>query len=193
MKWWKETKVPWPKALPFVLMISMRMRHRACSNLSPFEILLLSVPPQTGAGPPRPLPSVSLYEDALLTFYLKLSFQLGRVFAQVADAIPRTATGPLHSLQPCDFVLARTLLSPPGHPDRREGPPGSTPPPARRSSLQLLPVKERTLATRVEVELKRSTPLKAARWAGSKDTTMGHFTSPHPGTVGFSSKPSPSP
>lgn len=84
----------------------MRMRRRARSNLSPFEILF-AVPPQTGAGPPGALPSTSLCEDALLTYCSRLSSQLAGVRAQVAATLPRPATGPLHNLQPGDFVLVK--------------------------------------------------------------------------------------
>lgn len=45
----EDTGLPFPKALPIVLMY-MRMRRRARANLSPFEILF-AAPPHTEASP----------------------------------------------------------------------------------------------------------------------------------------------
>lgn len=124
--------LPWPKVLPLVLMF-MRIRRRARSHLSRFEILFVA-PPQMGAGPLGPLPSTALCEDALLKYCSKHSSQFAGINKQVAAALPMQATGPLHNLQAGDFIqskepsqealesqlLARPLPDSPRHPERCE-------------------------------------------------------------------------
>lgn len=74
LKCCEETGLPWPKALQIMLMYVL-MRRRARANLSPFEIFFAS-PPTVVVGPPVPLRSITLCEDAMLTYYAKLSSQL---------------------------------------------------------------------------------------------------------------------
>ena len=101
-----ETKLPWTKALPIVLMY-MRMRKRTRNNLSPFEILF-AAPPHIGMEAPRgPLPSTTLCEDSMLSYCANLSSALANIRRQVIAALPTPATGPLHNINPGDYILVK--------------------------------------------------------------------------------------
>ena len=101
-----DTGLAWTKALPIVLMY-MRMRKRTRSNLSPFEILF-ATPPHVGVDAPKaPLPSTALCENDMLTYCVQLSSALSDIRRQVSAALPKEATGPLHKLQPGDFVVVK--------------------------------------------------------------------------------------
>lgn len=98
--------LPWTKGLPIVLMY-MRMRKRARSNLSPYEILF-AAPPSLGFQPRRKVPpDTTLCEDVMLTYCINLSKSLSDINRQVSDALPLTASTPLHDIQPGDFVLIK--------------------------------------------------------------------------------------
>ena len=104
-----DTGLSWTQALPIVLMY-MRMRKRTRSQLSPFEILF-GAPPQIGLKAPGcPLPSTTLCEDAMLSYCVNLSSTLA------------TATGPLHRLQPGDFVLVKDFRRKSWKSNRWQGP-----------------------------------------------------------------------
>ena len=120
LKCCEETGLPWPKALPIVLMY-MRMRRRARANLSPFEILF-AAPPNVGTGPPGSLPSTTLCEDAMLTYCCKLSSQLSDIRTQVKEALPTPAAEPLHRLEPGDFVLIKDFRRKHWRSNRWQGP-----------------------------------------------------------------------
>lgn len=53
-----DTGLPWPKALPIALMY-MRMRRRACANLSPFEVSFAASPQMGMAAGGKALISTS--------------------------------------------------------------------------------------------------------------------------------------
>nr|XP_043874560.1 protein NYNRIN-like [Solea senegalensis] len=102
----EDTGLPWTKALPLVLMY-MRMRKRNRTNLSPFEILF-ATPPSVGVEAPRsPPPSTALCDHNTLTYCTNLSKQLSDVKKQVIAALPVPASGPLHQLEPGDFVVIK--------------------------------------------------------------------------------------
>ncbi|KAI3376441.1 hypothetical protein L3Q82_016897 [Scortum barcoo] len=94
------------KALPIVLMY-MRMRRRARTGLSPYEVLF-AAPPHIGAEHPREPPSsTAVCENAMLTYCINLSRTLSSIRQQVAAALPPPASKPLHSLHPGDFVVVK--------------------------------------------------------------------------------------
>ncbi|XP_041868122.1 uncharacterized protein LOC121656940 [Melanotaenia boesemani] len=101
----EETGLSWPKALPLVLM-HMRMRKRARMNLSPFEILF-GRPPHTSLDPPGLSVSTTHCEGNMLAYCQNLSKVLSQVQSVVKEALPRPASGLLHSLVPGDWVLVR--------------------------------------------------------------------------------------
>ncbi|XP_058508016.1 protein NYNRIN-like [Solea solea] len=102
----EDTGLPWTKALPLVLMY-MRMRKRNRTNLSPFEILF-ATPPSVGVETPRsPPPSTALCDHNTLTYCTNLSKQLSDIKKQVIAALPVPASGPLHQLEPGDFVVVK--------------------------------------------------------------------------------------
>ncbi|KAI3357156.1 hypothetical protein L3Q82_015459 [Scortum barcoo] len=103
----EDTGLPWTKALPIVLMY-MRMRRRARTGLSPYEVLLAAPPPHIGAEHPRePPPSTAVCENAMLTYCINLSRTLSSIRQQVAAALHPPASKPLHSLHPGDFVVVK--------------------------------------------------------------------------------------
>ena len=75
MKCCDETKLPWTKALPIVLMY-MRMRKRDRTNLSPYEILF-ATPPQVGWEPKTSLDTASC-EHSVLSYCTNLTKALTR-------------------------------------------------------------------------------------------------------------------
>lgn len=103
-----DTGLPWPKALPIVLMY-MRMRRLARANLSPSEVLF-AAPPQIGMTTGgKALPSTALCEVTIVTYCSNLASALVDVRRQVSAALPQAATGPLHCLKPGDYVLVKDL------------------------------------------------------------------------------------
>ncbi|XP_051242098.1 protein NYNRIN-like [Dicentrarchus labrax] len=102
----EDTGLSWTRALPLVLMY-MRMRRRARTNLSPFEVLF-AAPPHVGTQPPdSPPPSTSLCEHDMITYCTNLSSALSSIRQQVTATLPRPAAFPLHSLQPGDYVVVK--------------------------------------------------------------------------------------
>ena len=105
----EDTGLSWPNALPLVLMY-MRMRKRARTNLSPYEILF-AAPPFVGFGPPAgttkaPI-STDLCNHDMLTYCISLSSALSDIRKQVIAALPRPAQTALHSLVPGDYILIK--------------------------------------------------------------------------------------
>ncbi|KAK5933625.1 hypothetical protein CgunFtcFv8_014089 [Champsocephalus gunnari] len=116
-----DTGLSWTQALPIVLMY-MRMRKITRSQLSQFEILF-GAPPQIGLKAPGcPLPSTTLCEDAMLSYCVNLSSTLADIRRQVAAALPTPATGPLHRLQPGDFMLIKDFRRKSWKSNRWQGP-----------------------------------------------------------------------
>lgn len=103
----EETKLPWPDCLPIALTY-MRMRERARTGLSPFEILF-------GRPPVTPFsthaPELFQGHESLRQYCIGLSRALSSIRDQVKDTLPKPAEGPLHPLKPGDFVLIRSLPS----------------------------------------------------------------------------------
>ena len=116
-----ETGIPWTKALPIALM-HMRMRERSRLNLSPFEIMF-GRPPYTGIGPPSaPLPDSTCCDDAMLQYCKTMSSALSQIRRQVTDALPQEAKGPLHDIQPGDYVLIKDFRRSRWNSERWRGP-----------------------------------------------------------------------
>lgn len=103
-KYCKGTGLPWPEALPFVLM-RVRLRKRAQINLSPFDILF-GRPLNPGVGPvARPLPCTALCEHDMLEYCRNLSPGL----LQQVQAVFPPASQPLHDIQPGDWILVNEV------------------------------------------------------------------------------------
>lgn len=102
-KYCQGTDLPWPEALPFVLM-RVRLRKRALINLSPFEILF-GRPSNPGVGPvARPLPCTALCEHDMLEYCRNWSPGPSQSSLQVQAAFP-PACLPLHDIQPGHWIL----------------------------------------------------------------------------------------
>lgn len=104
-----ETGLGWTDALPLVLM-SMRMRARQPTGLSPFEILM-GRPPHMGWSNPS-LRNLDLFEgdNEMVNYCINLAKSLSAICVQVKQARPdRSAKEPLHQLQPGDWVVIRDL------------------------------------------------------------------------------------
>lgn len=117
----EETGLSWTDALPIVLSY-MRMRQRSRVKLSPFEILF-GRPPNVGMDPYRDrLPPTSLCDDNMIEYCKLLSGMLSQVSQQVKAVLPQQATGPLHSIQPGDWVVIKNLRSKHWRSERWQGP-----------------------------------------------------------------------
>ncbi|XP_060786601.1 uncharacterized protein LOC132892291 [Neoarius graeffei] len=101
-----ETGLGWTKVLP-VALTQMRMQTRPKHGLSPFEILFGRVP-NTGIGLAQgTLPDTTLCDDAMLNYCATLSSALKSIHKQVKEALPKPAEGPLHDLQPGDWIVVK--------------------------------------------------------------------------------------
>ncbi|XP_060767572.1 uncharacterized protein LOC132875024 isoform X3 [Neoarius graeffei] len=101
-----ETGLGWTKVLPVVL-TQMRMQTRPKHGLSPFEILFGRVP-NTGIGPAQGTPpDTRLCDDAMLNYCATLSSALKFIHKQVKEALPKPTEGPLHDLQPGDWIVVK--------------------------------------------------------------------------------------
>lgn len=117
-----DTGLPWPKALPIVLLY-MKMRKHARANLSPFEILF-AAPPHIGmAGGGKALPSTAWCEDSMQTYCSNLASTQADVKHQVAAALREAAIGPLHCLKLDDYVLVKDLSRKSWKVNQWQGPP----------------------------------------------------------------------
>uniref|UniRef100_A0A673ASP5 Uncharacterized protein n=1 Tax=Sphaeramia orbicularis TaxID=375764 RepID=A0A673ASP5_9TELE len=80
-------------------------------------------PPYTGLQAPQPSTNLtSLLEDDMLSYCKKLSSELSQVQVLVRSALPVPAEGPLHSLQPGDWILVRDFRQKHWKQRRRRGP-----------------------------------------------------------------------
>lgn len=96
----EETGLSWIKALPLVLMY-MRMRRRARTNLSPYEILF-GRPPRMATEPIR-----NQNEHNMLTYCQTLSKTILQNREATKTALQSPAPKPLHLIQPVDWVLIK--------------------------------------------------------------------------------------
>lgn len=119
-KYCKGTGLPWPEALPFVLM-HVRRRKRAQINLSPFEILF-GRPSNPGVGPvARPLPCTALCEHDMLEYCRSWSPGPSQPSQQVQAAFP-PASQLLHDIQPGRWILVNEAQREGWEQGRRVGP-----------------------------------------------------------------------
>uniref|UniRef100_A0A673AQG3 Uncharacterized protein n=1 Tax=Sphaeramia orbicularis TaxID=375764 RepID=A0A673AQG3_9TELE len=80
-------------------------------------------PPYTGLQAPQPSTNLtSLSEHDMLSYCKKLSSELSQVQVLVRSALPVPAEGPLHSLQPGDWILVRDFRQKHWKQRRRRGP-----------------------------------------------------------------------
>ncbi|XP_030799942.1 protein NYNRIN-like [Camarhynchus parvulus] len=98
----QEVNLPWPQALPLAL-LRIRTKPRAKEKLSPFEILY---------GRPYGIQkgmSTHIGEVTLATYMVALSKQLREIEKHVAGTRSRELDGPVHNIQPGNYVYVKSL------------------------------------------------------------------------------------
>ncbi|KAM9268576.1 uncharacterized protein RDI95_011718 isoform 2-T5 [Morus bassanus] len=98
----QEANLAWPQSLP-VALLPIRTRPRAKEGLSPFEILY---------GRPYGIQegiSIQAGDEIMTSYMVALGKQLNRIRKHVAGAWGRGLDGPVHNIQPGDYVYIKSL------------------------------------------------------------------------------------
>ncbi|GAB0196130.1 hypothetical protein GRJ2_002078300 [Grus japonensis] len=98
----QETNLAWPQSLPLAL-LRIRTRPRAKEGLSPFEILY---------GRPYGIQkgmSTQAGEEIMTSYMVALGKQLSRIEKHVVGTRSRGLDGPVHNIQPGDYVYVKSL------------------------------------------------------------------------------------
>lgn len=98
----QEANLPWPQSLPLAL-IRIRTKPRAKEKLSPFEMLY-----GRPYGVQKGL-STQIGEERLTVYMIALSKQLRAIEKHVAGTQSRGLDGPVHDIQPGDYVYVKSL------------------------------------------------------------------------------------
>ncbi|KAJ8332358.1 hypothetical protein SKAU_G00426510 [Synaphobranchus kaupii] len=115
-----ETGLDWVQALPIVL-TGMRGRVHAATGLSPYEVIT-GRPMRTGCHPPGLMLDKELADTRMVSYCVQLTNVLRSVHQQVKAALPDPASGPLHDLQPGDWVVIKDFRRKKWHQARWRGP-----------------------------------------------------------------------
>ena len=98
----QEANSPWPQSLPLAL-LCIRTRPRAREGLSPFEILY---------GRPYGIQkgtSMQIGDEIMTSYMVALSKQLNKTGKHVTGTRGRGLDGPVHDIQPGDYVYVKSL------------------------------------------------------------------------------------
>lgn len=98
----QEANLTWPQSLPLAL-LRIRTRPRAKEGLSPFEILY---------GQPYGIQrgvSVQAGDEIMTSYMVALSKQLNKIRKHVVGTRGRGLDGPVHNIQPGDYVYIKSL------------------------------------------------------------------------------------
>ncbi|RMB96418.1 hypothetical protein DUI87_27093 [Hirundo rustica rustica] len=98
----QEANLPWPQSLPLAL-LRIRTKPSAKEKLSPFEMLY---------GRPYGMQkglSTQVGEERLTAYMIALSKQLKAIEKHVAGTRSRGLDGPVHDIQPGDYVHVKSL------------------------------------------------------------------------------------
>ncbi|TRZ07854.1 hypothetical protein HGM15179_019253 [Zosterops borbonicus] len=99
----QELNLPWPQALSLAL-LRIRTKPRAKEKLSPFEILYgRPYAIQEGTTP------MQVGEETLYKYMVALNRQLREIEKYVAGAQNRELDGPVHDIQPGDYVYVKSF------------------------------------------------------------------------------------
>lgn len=99
----QEANLPWPQALPLAL-VRIRTKPRTKLKLSPFEILYgRPYAVQEGTSP------IQVGEETLHKYIVALNKQLKEIEKYVAGAQNRELNGPVHDVQPGDYVYVKSF------------------------------------------------------------------------------------
>ncbi|RMB94004.1 hypothetical protein DUI87_29592 [Hirundo rustica rustica] len=98
----QEANLPWPQSLPLAL-LRIRTKPRAKEKLSPFEMLY-----GRPYGVQKGL-STQVGEERLTAYMIALSKQLKAIEKHVAGTRSRGLDGPVHDIQPGDYVYVKSL------------------------------------------------------------------------------------
>ncbi|RMC04343.1 hypothetical protein DUI87_19162 [Hirundo rustica rustica] len=99
----QEANLPWPQALPLAL-LRIRTKPRAKEKLSPFEILY-GRPYAVQGG----IASIQVGEETLHGYMVALNKQLREIEKYVAGTQNRELDGPVHDVQPGDYVYVKSF------------------------------------------------------------------------------------
>ncbi|XP_052631249.1 uncharacterized protein LOC128136129 [Harpia harpyja] len=98
----QEANLTWPQSLPLAL-LRIRTRPRAKEGLSPFEILY---------GQPYGIQrgvSVQAGDEIMTSYMVALGKQLNKIRKHVVGTQGRGLDGPVHNIQPGDYVYIKSL------------------------------------------------------------------------------------
>ncbi|RMB97507.1 hypothetical protein DUI87_25988 [Hirundo rustica rustica] len=98
----QEANLPWPQSLPLAL-LRIRTKPSAKEKLSPFEMLY-----GRPYGVQKGL-STQVGEERLTAYMIALSKQLKAIEKHVAGTRSRGLDGPVHDIQPGDYVYVKSL------------------------------------------------------------------------------------
>ncbi|RMC04402.1 hypothetical protein DUI87_19224 [Hirundo rustica rustica] len=99
----QEANLPWPQPLPLAL-LRIRTKPRAKEKLSPFEILYgRPYAVQEGTA------SIQVGEETLHGYMVALNKQLREIEKYVAGTQNRELDGPVHDVQPGDYVYVKSF------------------------------------------------------------------------------------
>ena len=114
------TELDWVKALPIVL-TGIRGRVHSVTALSPYEVIT-GRPMSIGCHPPGLMLDKDLADTQMVSYCVQLTNALRSVYQQVKAALPVPARGPLHDLQPGDWVVIKDFRRKKWHQPRWRGP-----------------------------------------------------------------------
>ncbi|TRZ16768.1 hypothetical protein HGM15179_010325 [Zosterops borbonicus] len=98
----QEANLPWPQSLPLAL-LQIQTKPRTKEKLSPFEMLY---------GRPYGVQkgiSTQIGEERLTAYMIALGKQLRKTEKHVAGTQSRGLDGPVHDIQPGDYVYVKSL------------------------------------------------------------------------------------
>lgn len=98
----QETNLAWPQSLPLAL-LRIRTRPRVKEGLSPFEILY-GRPYRIQKGM-----STQAGDEIMTSYMVALGKQLSKIEKHVVGTRSRGLDGPVHNIQPGDYVYIKSL------------------------------------------------------------------------------------
>ncbi|XP_061873043.1 protein NYNRIN-like isoform X1 [Colius striatus] len=105
----QEPGLAWPQSLPLAL-LQIRIKPRAKEGLSPFEIMY-GRPYSVQAGT-----STQVGAEVLTDYVISLQKQLRKIGKLVLETRARGLDGPVHNIEPGDYVYVRSLSDSPLEP-----------------------------------------------------------------------------